>query len=72
MWTPARIAFYLTSFFGGIAALLSAMGWATYDAATQTIDLHPVSIPVLVGFVAPVVASALAAVAAAFGWGRKS
>lgn len=71
MWTPARIAFYITSFLGGVGALLAAMGWATYDAATQTIDLHPISIPMLAGFVAPVAASALAAIAAAFGWGRK-
>lgn len=71
MWTPTRVAFYITSFLGGIGALLALMGWATYDPVAQTIDLHPVSIPVVVGLVAPVAASALAAVAAAFGWGRK-
>jgi multisubunit Na+/H+ antiporter MnhG subunit len=71
MWTPTRIAFYITSFLGGTGALLALMGWATYDPVAQTIDLHPVSIPVVVGLVAPVAASALAAVAAAFGWGRK-
>lgn len=71
MWTPTRVAFYITAFLGGVGALLALMGWATYDPVAQTIDLHPVSIPVVVGLVAPVAASALAAVAAAFGWGRK-
>jgi hypothetical protein len=71
MWTPARIAFYLTSLLVGAGTLLSMAGLATYDAAAQTIDLHPISIPAAVGLVAPVAASALAAVAAFFGWGRK-
>lgn len=71
MWTPARIAFYLTALLMGAGTLLSMGGLATYDRAAQTIDLHPISIPMVVGLVAPVVASALAAVAAFLGWGRK-
>ena len=71
MWTPARIAFYLTSLLAGLGTLLAMGGLATYDAAAQTIDLHPISIPMVAGLVAPVVASALAAIAAALGWGKK-
>ena len=71
MWTPARIAFYLTSVLAGLGTILAMFGAATYDAVAQTIDLHPISIPMLVGVVAPTLASALAAVAAFFGWGKK-
>lgn len=71
MWTPARIAFYLTSLLAGLGAILAMFGAATYDAAAQTIDLHPISIPVVVGVIAPVAASALAAIAAFLGWGKK-
>lgn len=71
MWTPARIAFYITSLLVGAGTLLSMAGLATYDQTAQTIDLHPISIPMVAGLVAPVVASALAAVAAFFKWGRK-
>ncbi len=71
MWTKARITFYLTSFFAFVGAILAMAGLATYDPVAQTIDPHPISIPVLVGIVAPAVASILAAVAAFFGWGPK-
>jgi hypothetical protein len=71
MWTPTRIAFYLTSLLGGAGTILAMAGLATYDAAAQTIDLHPISIPMVVGLVAPVAASGLAAIAATFGWGKK-
>jgi hypothetical protein len=71
MWTPTRIAFYLTSFLAGIGFLLSAAGLAEYDAEAMTIDLDPFSIHMVVGIVAPVLASILAAVAAFLGWGKK-
>lgn len=71
MWTQARIAFYLTAILCFIGAALAMAGLATYDPVAQTIDPHPISIPVLVGFLAPAVASALAAVAAFFRWGAK-
>ena len=71
MWTQARIAFYLTALLGFIGAALAMAGLATYDPVAQTIDPHPVSIPVVVGIVAPAAGSALAAVAAFFKWGRK-
>jgi len=71
MWTQARITVYLTAILAGAGSLMAMFGFATYDAAAQTIDPHPISIPVVVGIVAPVVASGLAGVAAFFKWGRK-
>lgn len=71
MWTQGRIALYLTSMLAGLGTILAMSGLATYDATAQTIDLAPISIPVVVGVVAPTLASGLAAVAAFFGWGRK-
>lgn len=71
MWTPARITLYVTSFLAGLGTILAMGGLATYDPVANTIDLHPISIPMVAGLVAPVASSALAAVAAFFGWGRK-
>jgi hypothetical protein len=71
MWTQGRIALYLTSMLAGLGTILAMSGWATYDATAQTIDIAPISIPVVVGVVAPTLASGLAAVAAFLGWGRK-
>jgi hypothetical protein len=72
MWTQARIAFYITSGLAGLGTVLAMSGLATYDATAQTIDLAPISIPAIVGVVAPTAASALAAIAASLGWGRKA
>ncbi len=71
MWTKARITVYLTVLLGGIGALLASLGLATYDPVAQTIDPNPISIPVVVGIVAPLLATGLAAIAAMLGWGRK-
>ncbi len=71
MWTQARIVFYLTSFLGFVGAALAMAGLADYDPVAQTIDPRPISIPVVVGLVAPAIGSLLAAVAAALKWGRK-
>ena len=71
MWTPARITLYVTSFLAGLGTILAMAGLATYDAAANTIDLHPISIPMVAGLVAPVASSLLAAIAAALGWGKK-
>lgn len=71
MWTKARITVYLTALLGGLGALLAMAGLATYDPVAGTIDLHPISISVVVGFVAPLLATGLAAIAAMLGWGRK-
>ena len=71
MWTPTRITIYLTSLLAGAGTILAMAGLATYDAAAQTIDLHPISIPMVAGLVAPTLASGLAAIAAGLGWGKK-
>jgi hypothetical protein len=71
MWTSARITIYLTSFLAGLGTILAMSGLATFDAQAQTIDLHPISIPMVAGLVAPTLASVLAAVAAWLGWGKK-
>jgi hypothetical protein len=71
MWTTARIAVYLTALLSGAGALLAMFGLAAYDPVAQTIDPHPISIPMVVGLVAPVIAAALAAIAAALRWGIK-
>jgi len=71
MWTSARITLYLVAFFSGLGTILSMAGLATFDAAAQTIDLHPVSVPMVAGLIAPTLASILAAVAAWLGWGKK-
>ena len=70
-WTAGRITIYLTAFFAGLGTILAMAGLATYDAAANTIDLHPISIPMVAGLVAPVASSLLAAIAAALGWGKK-
>jgi hypothetical protein len=71
LWTTSRITLYVTSFLAGLGTILAMAGLATYDAAAQTIDLHPISVPMVAGLVAPVLSSALAAVAAWLGWGKK-
>jgi hypothetical protein len=71
MWTPARITVYVTAILMGVGALLATLGLATYDPVAQTIDPHPISIPVAAGLIAPVIAAGLAAVAAFLRWGRK-
>lgn len=70
MWTPARITIYITSFLMGFGTLLAMAGLATYDATAQTIDLHPISIPMVAGLIAPTLATVLAAVAAWLRWGK--
>lgn len=71
MLTKARITFYLTSLFVGIATVLAVAGLATFDRAAGTLDIHPINIYTAAGFIAPLLASGLAAVAAWLGWGGK-
>jgi hypothetical protein len=72
MWTKARITIYLTSLFMGIATLLAVFGLATFDRAEGMLTIHPIYIGTLVGFIAPMLATGIAAVAAWLGWGGKS
>ena len=67
----ARITIYIMAILSGLAALASLAGVADYDAASGMVDVHPFSITLVGGVVAPVLASGLAAVAAWFGWGGR-
>lgn len=71
MWTKARLAFYVGAALAGLAFVAASMGWGTYDPATGDFDLHPFNVYWLAGIVAGPVASALAAVAVALGWGAR-
>lgn len=67
----ARITIYIMAILSGLAALASLAGVADYDASSGMVDVHPFSITLVGGVIAPVLASGLAAVAAWLGWGRK-
>jgi hypothetical protein len=71
MWTKIRITAYITSGLLGLASLMHILGIATYDAATGMLDPKPFNVPLVAGIVAPVIASGLASIAAALGWGKK-
>ena len=71
MWTQIRITAYVTAIIAGLATLAAAFGFGSYDAATGVFDPAPFSLSMIVGLVAPIIASAVAAVAAKLGWGRK-
>jgi len=69
--TQIRLTAYLTSFFGGLAVILSMLGAATYDASSGMLTIHPFNVNWLAGIIAGPLASGLAAVALWLGWGRK-
>ena len=71
MWTQARITGYLITALGMAGALLTALGWATFDQTTGMIDIGPFNLYWLAAPVAGVVAPIIAAVAAKLGWGAK-
>jgi len=71
MWTQARIAIYLTVAFGGVAVILSNMGLADYDSATNMLDLRPIDIKQVAMIMAGPIAAGMAALAAWLGWGAK-
>ena len=67
MWT-VRLATYLACL---IASGLALSGYADFDSATGTFDLHPIDLYGLVGAAGGVVSSALASLALWRGWGKK-
>ena len=67
MWT-IRLAIYLVGF---AASGLALAGYADFDSATGTFDLHPIDLYGLVGAAGGVVSSALASLALWRGWGKK-
>jgi hypothetical protein len=70
MWTTARLTGYIAAGLGGLAFLLSSFGLASYDATTGMVDLHPFNVNWVAAIVAGPLASAIAAVAVMFKWGR--
>ena len=69
--TRARLAAYIGSALAGGAFLLSAFGYAEYDASTGLVDIAPFNVYALAAIVAGPLASAMAAIAVWFGWGAK-
>ena len=70
MWTTVRLTGYIAAGLSGLAFVLSAMGVATYDHATGMVDLHPFNVNWVAAMVAGPMASAIAAVAVMFKWGK--
>ena len=69
--TKTRAVAYATSFLIGLAMLAQVAGLADYDATTGMFDLHPVSVYVVAGMIAPVFSAGLALLAVVRGWGGK-
>ena len=67
--SKTRALAYSTGFVVGLAGLLSLLGVADYDAASGTIDIHPISVYIVAGWIAPVFSAGLAFVALVKGWG---
>lgn len=71
MWTKARLTTYIGAALAGLAFMAAVAGAGTYDPVTGMFDLHPFSVYWVAGIIAGPVASVIAAVAVALGWGRK-
>jgi len=67
MWI-ARLLTYLACL---AASALALAGYADFDGATGSFDLHPIDLYGLIGATGGAIASALAAIALWRGWGRK-
>ena len=71
MWTQARLTGYIVALILGAASLAATLGIATYDPATNMMDIKPFNVLWFAGVIAGPVSSAIAAVAVALKWGRK-
>lgn len=71
MWDAARLTVYVTTGLSGLAVLLAATGYATFDSATGLVDVVPFSIYTAAPLIAGPLSALLAAVALLFGWGKK-
>lgn len=67
-----RLTFYLTGFFGLLAAGLVMIGAADYDPVTWTLDIHAFDIRWLASWGAGLLSTGIAAIANILGWGRKT
>ena len=70
MWSKVRLTGYIGAAFAGLAFLGAVLGLGDYDPATGMFDLHAFNVYWLAGVVAGPVASGLAAIALALGWGK--
>lgn len=71
MWTQIRVTGYVMAGLSAGAAIAANLGYGEYDAAAMMFDPPPISLAALGGIISPIVMSAVAAVAAVKGWGRK-
>lgn len=71
MWDKARLIVYVTGALAGLAGLLSAYGWGTFDRTAMMFDPPPVHLGALAGLIVTVFAPLLAAVANLKKWGCK-
>jgi hypothetical protein len=71
MWTQARLTIYITAGLGGLAALIAALGWGTFDKATWMFDPPAFDVRWLATQVTVYVAPFVAWVAVKLGWGKK-
>lgn len=67
MWKP-RFAIYIAGLIGGF---LAVSGYADFDPATWTLDIHPFNVKDFVLTSVSTVANGLAALAAYRGWKRE-
>lgn len=57
---------------GAVGSAIAAAGYATYDAATGLLDIHPIDVNVAAGAIgAMLVGNGLALTAVIRGWGSK-
>lgn len=70
-WDKARLAVYIGGLLASLGFVLSALGYATYNAQTGDIDILPFNIYWLAGIIAGPVSSGLAALAIWLKWGKK-
>ena len=71
MLTKARLTIYIGAALAGLAFIAATLGAGTYDPTSGMFDLHPFNVWWVAGIIAGPVASVMAAIAVAFGWGGK-
>ncbi len=60
-WSATRIIIYVLGLiFSTLATIAVARGWATYDAATNTLDPGPIDLTLLASSIAGMIASGTA------------
>lgn len=67
-WTFGRVVFYIACL---AASVLAMTGFADFDRSTGLFDLKPFNLYNMLGAGPGVASSAVAAIAAIKGWGRK-